>query len=419
MHIRKFRASRAWLAMLLWLPAASFAAALDLDGALQAAEQYSADLSANQHRMNALQNMADSATQLPDPQLKYGIENVPLGGNNTRRLTREGMTMQRIGIMQTYVSATKRERKAQTILAEADAVRGNSEALRAQLQRDTAQAWLELALSRQILQEVNTLVQESQRQIAVQKAGVAAGGESARVLDARLTLSAMQDRLADATRDTAIAQARLTRLTGVADVTTQGPLPRFERLPADPAVLYAAIVQHPEIAEAEQETRLAQARAAQSAVAAIPDVGVEVYYGRRGNSFDDMAGFEISMDLPLFQSRRQDKDHAADVARSMEARDRVALAQREHRAQLDTLLAQYQAAQSRWRRQSDEVLPLQQQRIRLLQSQYQSGGSDLAGVLEARRALLDSRIAAQNAARDMATLWAALRYLTPQGTAAK
>ncbi|WP_448623060.1 TolC family protein [Dickeya fangzhongdai] len=419
MHIRKFRASRAWLAMLLWLPAASFAAALDLDGALQAAEQYSADLSANQHRMNALQNMADSATQLPDPQLKYGIENVPLGGNNTRRLTREGMTMQRIGIMQTYVSATKRERKAQTIQAEADTVRGNSEALRAQLQRDTAQAWLELALSRQILQEVNALVQESQRQIAVQKAGVAAGGESTRVLDARLTLSAMQDRLADATRDAVIAQARLTRLTGVADVATQGPLPRFERLPADPAVLYAAIAQHPEIAEAEQETWLAQARAAQSAVAAIPDVGVEVYYGRRGNSFDDMAGFEISMDLPLFQSRRQDKDHAADVARSMEARDRVALAQREHRVQLDTLLAQYQAAQSRWRRQNDEVLPLQQQRIRLLQSQYQSGGSDLAGVLEARRALLDSRIAAQNAARDMATLWAALRYLTPQGTAAK
>lgn len=311
MLTRTLRAPRAWLAMLLWLPAASFAAALDLDGALQAAEQYSADLSANQHRMNALQNMADSATQLPDPQLKYGIENVPLGGNNNQRLTREGMTMQRVGIMQTYVSATKRERKAQTILAEADTVRGNSETLRAQLQRDTAQAWLELALSRQILQEVNALVQESQRQISVQKAGVAAGGESTRVLDARLTLSAMQDRLADATRDASIAQTRLTRLTGVADVTTQGPLPRFERLPADPAVLYAAIADHPEIAQAEQETRLAQARAAQSAVAAIPDIGVEVYYGRRGNNFDDMAGVEISMDLPLFQSRRQDKDHAA------------------------------------------------------------------------------------------------------------
>ncbi|PXW49226.1 outer membrane protein TolC [Erwinia sp. AG740] len=419
MHIRTLRASRAWLAMLLWLPAASFAAALDLDGALQAAEQYSADLSANQHQMNALQNMADSATQLPDPQLKYGIENVPLGGNNTRRLTREGMTMQRIGIMQTYVSATKRERKAQTIQAQAEAVRSNSDTLRAQLQRDTAQAWLELALARQTRQDVAALVQESQRQIAIQKAGVAAGGESARVLDARLTLSAMQDKLADAERDVAIAQARLTRLTGINEVTTQGPLPRFERLPAEPAVLYAAIAQHPEITQAEQETRLAQARAAQSAVAAIPDVGVEVYYGRRGNSFDDMAGVEISMDLPLFQSSRQNKDHAADVALSMEARDRVTLVQREHRAQLDTLLAQYQAAQSRWHRQTDDVLPLQQQRIRLLQSQYQSGNSDLVSILEARRALLDSRIAAQNAARDMAALWATLRYLTPQGTAAK
>ncbi|WP_035340862.1 TolC family protein [Dickeya sp. DW 0440] len=419
MYIRKFRASRAWLAMLLWLPAASFAATLGLEEALQAAERYSADLSANRHQISALQNMADAATQLPDPQLKYALDNVPLGGNNNARLTREGMTMQRIGIMQTYVSATKRERKAQTLEAEAEAIRSNGETLRARLQRDTAQAWLELAISGQTLKEIDALVKESGQQLAVQKAAVAAGTAPAKVLEAQLTLAGMQDKQADARSVFAIAQARLTALTGMTDITPQGAIPRIERLPADPAQLYGALMQHPDIVQAEQETRLAQARAAQSAVAALPDVGVEVYYGKRGNRFDDMAGIAISVDLPLFQSRRQDKDHAADLARGLEARDRAALVQREHRAQLDALLAQYQAVQARWHRLNDEVLPLQQQRIRLLQSQYQSNTGDLSGVLDARRALLESRIAAQNTTRELAMLWATLRYLTPQGALAK
>ncbi|RLM21124.1 heavy metal RND transporter [Brenneria alni] len=415
MNMPKHLSVRAWLAMLLWLPAVSFAADLDLEQALQAAERYSADLSANQHQISALQNMADSATQLPDPQLRFGAENLPLGGNNGSRLTREGMTMQRIGVMQTYVSSTKRENKAQTFRVEADSLRSNSEAIRARLQRETAQAWLELALSQQSLKQVQLLVNESQRQISLQKASVAAGSEASSVLDARLTLATMQDKLADAERDVQVAKTRMVQLTGVPNINVRGDLPRVERLPASPDELSTTIHLHPEMQLAQREAELAQARSAQSAVAAIPDVGVEIYYARRGDNYDDMAGMMVTVDLPLFKSKRQDKDYAADVARSQEARDRVLLTGREHQAQLDTLVAQYQAAQSRWQRQKNDVLPLQQQRIRLVQAQYQSGSSDLAAVLEARRSMLESQIATLNATREMAQLWAAIRYLTPQG----
>ncbi|MDX5627833.1 MULTISPECIES: TolC family protein [unclassified Brenneria] len=409
------RPSPGWLAMLLWLPAVSFAADLDLNQALQAAERYSAELSANNHQIRSLQNMADSATQLPDPQLKFGVENLPLGGNNGGRLTREGMTMQRIGIMQTYVSSSKRENKAQTFRVEADSLRSNREAIRARLQRETAQAWLELALSQQSLQEVKSLVNESRRQIPLQKAGVASGGEASNVLDARLTLAAMQDKLADAERDVQIARARMVQLTGIPDINIRGALPRFERLPASPDELSKTIHLHPEMQLAQRESELALARSAQSSVAAIPDVGVELYYAKRGDDYDDMAGVMVTVDLPLFKSKRQDKDYAADVARTQEARDNVLLTGREHQAQLATLIAQYQAAQSRWQRQKNEVLPLQRQRIKLIQTQYQSGVSDLAAVLEARRSLLESQIDAQTTAREMAQFWAAIRYLTPQG----
>lgn len=406
-----------WLLLACYTLSAQ-AAELTLEQSLAAAERHSAELSANQHQVNALQNIADSAMQLPDPKLKVGIENVPVQGNNARRLTREGMTMERIGLMQDYVSSSKRQRKADTLRAEASKTAAGSATIRARLQQQTAQAWLELALSQQTLKDAQTLVNESERQIATQHTGVASGSSPAtNVIDARLTLLAMQDRLSEAQRDVAIAQARLTQLTGQPDANTGGALPHFARLPAASHQLQQAVKQHPEVLQASREADVAKARSAQSEIAAIPDVGVEVYYGKRADGYEDLAGVMFTVDLPVFRSQRQDKDHAADVSRSMEANDQLTLLIRDHQAQLDTLLAQYQAAQTQWQRQQQQAIPLQQQRVALQLAQYRSGKSDLSSVLEARRALLDSRLNAGKAARELAQLWAAIRYLTPQETA--
>ena len=403
-----------WLLLVCWVSATQ-ATELTLQQSLTAAERYSAELSANRHQVNALASMADSAMQLPDPKLKFGIENVPVQGGNARRFTREGMTMGRVGIMQDYVSSTKRQRKADTLRAEASKTDAGSATIRARLQQQTAQAWLELALSRQSLRDATALVTESERQITTQRAGVAGGGTPASaVLDARLTLLAMQDRISEAQRDVRVAQARLTQLTGVAATDTSGTLPRFERLPADSDVLRQGIRQHPEVLQASREADVAKARSAQSEVAAIPDVGVEVYYGKRADDYEDLAGVMFTVDLPLFRSQRQDKDYAADVSRNMEANDRLTLLIRDHQAQLDTLLAQYQAAQLQWQRQQQQAIPLQQQRLTLVLAQYRTGKSDLSAVLEARRALLDSHLNAGKAARGLAQIWAAIRYLTPQ-----
>ena len=220
--------------------------ATTLAEALSAAENYSAELSANDHQVNALKNMADSAMQLPDPKLKFGIENVPLGGNNAGRLTREGMTMQRVGVMQDYVSSTKRERKADSITAEARQTAANADVIRARLQRETAQAWLALALAQKSLRSVQTLISETSRQIDVQKAGVSSASASpSSVLDVQLALNAMKNEQDNARRDVQIAQARLLQFTGKEIRDISGPLPRIERLPADEADLMAGIKLHP------------------------------------------------------------------------------------------------------------------------------------------------------------------------------
>ncbi|MCZ3382740.1 TolC family protein [Kosakonia sp. SOY2] len=394
---------------------AAQAESLTLTQTLAAAERYSAELSANRNEAQALDAMADSARQLPDPKLKFGIENVPVQGNNDRRLTREGMTMQRIGIMQQYVSAEKRDRKADTLLAEAQSVSAKSAVVRANLQRDTAQAWLDLALSQQALQTARKLLVETERQQGAQRASVGAGNAALdSVLAFRVGLSAMRDKLTLAERDVHLAQTRLTQLTGEDVSAVSGELPRYQRLPADEKTLEQGIAQHPDIIAAASMANSAKARSAESAIAAIPDVEVEVWYGRRAEGYEDMAGVMFTVDLPLFQSHRQDKDHAADVSRTMQANDQLALAERDHAAQLHSLIAEYNAAQTLWMRQRDEVLPLVRQRATLLAAQYRSGQSDLSGLLEARRNVLDSELAANQAEKEMAQKWAAIRWLIPQ-----
>ncbi|WP_333880619.1 TolC family protein [Atlantibacter hermannii] len=409
-----------WLGgvLLVLTSAAAQAAALSLEQTLDLAQRYSAELSASRNQVRAYGAMADSARQLPDPELKFGIENLPVQGSNARRFTREGMTMQRVGVMQTFVSADKRERKADTLLAQSASASAQEQVIRAQLQRDTAQAWLDLALSEKAAQAARQLLNETGRQIPVQRSGVASGSAAASsTLALQSALSAMRDNLTLAERDVSLAQTRLYQLTGETFDGVAGALPRYQRLPAEPQTLEQGVSVHPEVVLAAREADVAKARSAQSAVASKPDVGVEVYYARRAEAYGDLAGVMFTVGMPIFQSHRQDKDYAADVSRAMEANDRLSQATRDRVALVRSLVAEYQAAQTLWRRKQQEIVPLSQQRLLVVTAEYRSGQATLDAVLDARRSLLDAQLSAINAEKEMAQRWAAVRYLTVQGVA--
>ena len=164
---------------------------------------------------------------------------------------------------------------------------------------------------------------------------------------------------------------------------------------------------------ARREAETAKARSAQSAVAAIPDVDVEVYYAHRAEGYDDMAGVMFSVDLPLFQSKRQDKDYAADVSRSMQAVDQLTLLKREHIAGANAGGAVSGCANG--------VAATAGRGTTVAAST--AGGTDGAislwtvgasGLLEARRGVLDTELAVNRAEREMARTRAAVNWLIPQ-----
>ena len=93
-------------------------------------------------RQAAARHAALAAAALPDPKLVLGLDNLPVRGDDKWSLSRDFMTMQRVGVSQDLPNAGKRKAR----IAQANAVTADAELAtrspRLKVRRETAAAWL-------------------------------------------------------------------------------------------------------------------------------------------------------------------------------------------------------------------------------------------------------------------------------------
>lgn len=104
----RFVSQPALLAAALMQAAWVQAAPLSLDQSLALAVQRSAAATAARAGSRSAADMAQAAGQLPDPMLGVSVENLPVAGGDRFSLTRESMTMKRVGVSQEWLSSEKR-----------------------------------------------------------------------------------------------------------------------------------------------------------------------------------------------------------------------------------------------------------------------------------------------------------------------
>ena len=97
------------LAVLLCAMVVLPAQALTLEQALSQAQQQAPLLKASAAGVQAAEQARIPAAALPDPQLRLGLQNVPIESDDRLRLNREPMTMQMVGLMQEMPSRAKRD----------------------------------------------------------------------------------------------------------------------------------------------------------------------------------------------------------------------------------------------------------------------------------------------------------------------
>ena len=402
------------LAVFLTLPAWA-AGPLTLQEAVGLAVGRSQQLAANNASITSSREMAAVAGQLPDPVLKLGVDNLPVNGPDRLSLSRDFMTMRRIGLSQELPSTQKRQLRSERFDREADRGFAERQLTIANIERDTAIAWIERYYTEQMRDLVLHQIQETKLQVQTAQSGYGTGRNSqADVLAARAALVMLEDRLNQVDSQGRNASWMLFRWVGdaakrpISDTAPGWPASRLDDGPLEQHVQY-----HPDLilAKAQVEAARTEARLAQANKKA--DWSVEAMYSQRGSAYSNMVSIGVSIPLQWDPKNRQDREVAAKLALVDEAQAKYEEALRRHEAEVRNLLNDWRTGKARVSRYRDELIPLATQRSQASLIAYRTGKSDLAATLAARREEVDARMQALTVEMETARAWAQVNFLIP------
>jgi outer membrane protein TolC len=408
----------AGLAVTLTTPALAVDAPLTLPEARRLAVARSHQIVAQDHAAVAAREMGAAAGQLPDPVLQFGVDNLPVDGADRFSLTRDFMTMRKIGVMQEFTRAEKRDARAERFEREAEKVSAERTVAIASIQRDATLAWLDRYYAER--QAAVLAEQRDQARAEIEAAeGAYRGGRGnlADVLAARAALGGLDDRASEIGRRIRNAKTALTRWVGTAADAPLGARPAIETIRLDPALSDDELAHHPQIAVLlkEEEMAVAESRVARAGKSA--DWSVEVSYSQRGPAYSNMISLTVSVPLQWDQAHRQDRELAAKLALVEQVRAQREDALRAHVAEVRAMIAEWENDGERVARYQRELLPLAAERTQATLAAYRGGKSGITDVLVARRNEIDVRLQALQLEMDAARLWAQLDFLVPEGDA--
>ena len=394
--------------------AARAATPLSLAEAQSIALREAPQLAAQDAALRAAQQSSISAGERPDPKLIVGLDNLPLDGADRFSVTRDFMTMRKIGFMQDFTRSEKLQLRSERATAEVQKEVAMRQLSASNVQRDVALAWLETYFAERQLAQLKELVNETSLQVTAAQAALAGGkGQAADPFSARIAAAQLDDRIIDAQRQVTKSRANLARWIGdhaarpldsapafdVQDHRHAGLLSNLDNLPH--LAMYAPLQ-----AMADSEVRLAQA-------ARNPDWSLEVAYAQRGSAFSNMLSIGVRIDLPIFQSKRQEPAIGAKLALAEQARAVAEDAKRAHAAEIKNLMADWKSAKARVQRYQTALIPLAHERSAVTLAAYRGGRTDLMPVIEARKGEIDMNMSHLQAQSELARAWANLHFLLP------
>jgi outer membrane protein TolC len=387
------RASRALGALLrlllLGLPLGA-SAGLSFDEATLLARDQAPSLLAQRSAVAGAQALTPAAGTLPDPRLIVGVDNLPVSGADKFSLSRDFMTMQRIGLMQEVPNSAKREARAAGAEARVQREVALLSAAQLAVRRDAALAWLAVYFAERRVARLDELERENRLLIDTLDARIASGqAMPAERTMARQEALTLADRRDDAKRDIAKARAALRRWVGArADEALAGAPPDVS---VRPQQLRDDLHRHAEIAPYTAMQAVAQAEVGEADAEQRGDWAWELVYSRRPQ-YSDMVSIQLSFDLPWQAGQRQQPQILArqkEVLRIEAERDET---MRRHREEVDAQLAELQALEAQRARLDGAGQALAAERVVLALASYQSGRGGLGEVLAARREATETQL---------------------------
>jgi outer membrane protein TolC len=364
---------------------------------------------------DALGERAIADSQLPDPELTVGYQDLPVRNFST---TDEMMTMLMVGVRQHVPPGrTRALRRDQGEIASATR-RAERDERALEVQREVRRSWLDWRFAHDAASLARDAETEFSDLIALTERRVAAGTARSRDLfQARLEHAALHERIIELDSERDAAGADLERWLGE---------PIAGRLPGgapdwqapDGAILREGLTAHPALAALDRQRAASRVATDIARQAYRPSWMFELGYGYRGGR--DMATGErrsdmltgmVSFNLPLFTGQRQDRHLAAAQHELNAAESGYADLLRRLAGELERSLVLWGRLDELVRFYRAELLPEADQTVLTTASAYRSDLATFDELIRARVAELDFQLRALRLERNRDQARIELLYL--------
>lgn len=392
-----------------FLPTLAEAAPLSLEQALDLAVQRSESARAARAGMSGASEVSRAASQLPDPMLRVGVENLPVTGADRFNTTRDSQTMKRIGISQEWISRDKRTAREAAAQAAVGKEAVQAQMAEADTRMQTALAYLDAWYAAEALKLTTLTEHHVHEELEASRARLAAStGGSPEVLALAAARGMAEDETAEVRQQQGAATVALERWVGIAAEELMG----VTAMPVRTEQAYVAGA--PSVLALQRDIDVARRLAALAASERKANWTWEVSYGQR-TGYSDMVSVGVSIPLQVAPGERQDRETAAKLALVDKAEAELAEAMRTAAAEYRALASDAQRMQERIERLRSGVLIPAQQRTTAAMAAYRSNQASLSSLFEARHAEVEAQRKLLNLQRDLAKTQArlAFRPLTP------
>jgi outer membrane protein TolC len=337
-------------------------------------------------RAEALEERSIAAGQLPEPTLRVGINNFPIGAGG---FSTEGMTHAAVGLRQAFPRGESRHLSGLRHTSQADEMTAAEAARGREVLSAARQAWLDAYY----WQQAHALVLESQpffEDLArISRSLYAVGRRDQQdLLRAELELSRLNDRLIETARQQREARAALSQWIGDDARRPIAPkLPAWDDLP-EFAALQKTLREHPVLRAAEAQVRATDASVDLANEQTKPGWALDLGYSYREGSLasgeprSDFISLNVTVDLPfLGRKNRQDRELAAALSERRAAGNEKARLERELESRMQAEYARWQEIDRRLALFESRILPQTQDQAEAALTAYQSDAGDFADVM--------------------------------------
>lgn len=345
-------------------------------------------------RAAALEEEAVAAAQLPDPTMRVGLANFPIGGGG---FSTEGMTQAQLGFRQAFPRARSFDAAAKR--AAASGFTEGAEARKRDVLTAVRKAWLDAYYAQQAWETLNESRPFFSDLVTTTESLYSVGRSSQHdVLRAELELSMLDDRLIEVARARSAARAALSRWLGEEAYRPVAPkLPVWQPLPALED-LRSRLQEHPALAAADAGVSARQAAVRVAEENKKPGWALDLGYGYRegflpnGEPRSDFVSLSVTVELPFFSKNRQDRrlvaalsERRAAVSSHAELRARLA-------SELDAEYARWSELTRRLELYESRILEQSTGQAQAALLAYQSDAGDFADVMRAYIDNLNTRL---------------------------